>query len=79
MCGMTSKLFVGEALHIFEQKNRERGTEKNSNYKLVMKDLISHFYPPKSLQIQKRYPRRGLYKPCDTKIRYFICQIDEMV
>ena len=44
-----------------------------------MKDLISHFFPPKSLQRQKRYLRRGLYKPSGTKIRDFICRINEIV
>ena len=49
------------------------------NYEFVMKYLISHFSLPKSLQRQKRYLRKGLYKPCNTNIRYFICQIDYMV
>ena len=44
-----------------------------------MKDLISHFFLPNTLQHQKRYLRRGLYKPCDTNIRDFICWIFEMV
>ena len=44
-----------------------------------MKYLISHFFPPKAFQLQKRYLRRGLYKPCDTKIQYLICWIDDMV
>ena len=76
---MTRKLFIGEALHVFEHKDQERGTETNVNYKLVMKDLISRFFSPKVLQHQKRYLRRGLYKPCDTKIWYYICRIDKMV
>ena len=70
---------MGEALQVFEQKAQERGTETNTYYELEMKDIISHFSPPKALQRQKRYLRRGLYKPCDTKIRYFICCIDKMV
>ena len=64
---------------MFEQKAWERVTETNVNYELVMKDLISHFFPPKSLQHQKRYLRRGMYKPCNTKILDFICSIDKMV
>ena len=44
-----------------------------------MENLISHFFPPKLLQRQKRYIRRGLYKPQDTKILYFICFIYNMV
>ena len=75
----TSKLVVVEALQDFEQETRERGTETNTNYELSMKDLIYYFFPPKSLQRQNMYLQRGLYKPCDTKIRYFIFRIDEMV
>ena len=44
-----------------------------------MKDLINHFFPPKSLQRQNRYLHRGLYKPCDNKIRNFICGINNIV
>ena len=58
--GMTWNLVVGEALRVFEQKARERGMGTNENYELVMKDLIYHFSPPKALQRQKRYLRRGL-------------------
>ena len=51
----------------------------NSNYELAMKDLITHYFPPKALQRQKRYLWRELYKPRYTKIRYLICRIDRMV
>ena len=77
--GMTRNLVVGEALQVYEQKAWETGTEKNAKYGLVMKDLVYHSFPPKVLQRQKRYLRRGLYKPCDTKILDFICHIYEMV
>ena len=52
--GMKRNLFIGESLQMFEQNSQERGTETNANHELVMKDLISHFSPPKSLQHQKR-------------------------
>ena len=77
--GITGKLVLGEALQVFEQKSRERGTEKNANDDLVMKYCIYYFFPPMELQCQKNYLRRGMYKPHDTKIRYFICFIDDMV
>ena len=44
-----------------------------------MKDLISHLFPPNLFQLQNRYLRRGLFKPCDTDIRDSICRIDKMV
>ena len=44
-----------------------------------MKDLISHFFPPKSLQRQKRYLRRGLLKTRNIKIRYFIFCINYII
>ena len=43
-----------------------------------MKDLISYFPRPNAIHLQKRYLIRELYKPCGTKIRNFICHIDEM-
>ena len=54
-CLLTRKLIVGGSLQIFEQKTWDRGTENNKNYKLVMKYFITHFFPPKVLQRQKRY------------------------
>ena len=54
-------------------------TETNANYELVMKYLISLFFPPEALQIHKRYLRRGLYNPRGTKIQEFVCHIDKMV
>ena len=75
---MAQNLVVVESLQVFKQKAQERGTEKNANYELVMKELISHFFPPKVLHRQKRYLSRGLYKPRDTKIQYFISRINDM-
>ena len=45
----------------------------------MIKNLISHLFPPKALQRQKRYHGRGLYKPHSTNIRDFICHIAEIV
>ena len=44
-----------------------------------MKDLIFHFFPPKALQRQKSYLRRGLSKPPNTNIRDFFLCIGKMV
>ena len=76
---MTENLVVGEALRVFGQKAQETGTEINANYELVNNDLVSHFFPPKALQCQNRYLKRGVYKPHNTKILYLICRIYEMV
>ena len=53
--------------------------ETNKNCKLVIQDLISHFLLQKSLQHQKRYLHRGLYNPCETKIREFIFRITNII
>ena len=66
---MTRNMVVRKALWAFEKKTQDRGTEMNAKYDLVIKDFISHFFPPKALQCQKRYLQGGLYKPCDTSIR----------
>ena len=77
--GMTRNLVIGEAIWVFDKKAREKGTETNANHELVIKDMISHLFPPKALQCKKRYLIRGLYKPRDTKIWNLICQIDNVV
>ena len=77
--GMTRNLVVGESLWVFEKNTWDRGTETNANYKLVMKYFITNFFPPNTLQRQKRYLQRWLYKPRNTKIRDFIFYIDKMV
>ena len=61
-------MVVGEYLQVFEQKDQEWGVETKANYEFWMKDLISHIFPPKALQRQKRYLRREIYKPCSTNI-----------
>ena len=76
---MKHNLMIGESLQVFKQKTWDHGTKTNKNYNLVMKYLIIHFFPPKALQRQKRYQRRGIYKPHGTKIREFIYRIDDMV
>ena len=48
--GMTRNLVIEEALRVFEQKTRDRGTETNANYELAMEDLIACFFLPKVLQ-----------------------------
>ena len=48
--GMMRNLVIIEDLRVFEQKSWERATETNANYELVMKDIISQFFPKKELQ-----------------------------
>ena len=67
--GMACNIIIGESLLTLEQKTRERGSDTNANYKLFIQDVFIHFFPPKVLQHQKIYLRRGLYNPHDTKIR----------
>ena len=77
--GMARNIMIRESLPTFDQKNKERGSETNANYKLVMQDVFIHFFPPKVLQHQKIYLRRGLYNLHDTKIRKFICRVEKIV
>ena len=46
------------------------GTETNANYKLVMKDFVTSLFPPKALQLQKRYLLMGMYRPPNKKLEY---------
>ena len=77
--GMTQNILFGESLRVFDHKTWYRGTETNYNYNLAMKELMNHLLPPKAINIHKRYLQRGIYKPCDTKIREVIFRIDEIV
>ena len=77
--GMTWNLVVGKALWMFKKKAQERVDDKNANYFFVMKDLVSYFFLPEALQIQKRYLGRAMYKPRNTKIKYIICRINDTV
>ena len=56
---MTRNLIVGEALWVFDQHTWDRGTETNTNCKIVMKNLITQLLPPKALQLQKISPKEG--------------------
>ena len=76
---MDLNIIIGQSLLTFEQKTRERGSDTNANYKLVIQDVFIHFFPPKVLQPQKIYLRRGLYNLHDTKIRKFICRVEKIV
>ena len=77
--GMTRNLVIRESLQVFKNKNWYQGTATNSNYELLMKDLINLLFPPKYLHHHKRYLCRGIYKTCVTKISDFICRIDKIV
>ena len=76
---MKHNLMIGEYLQVFKQNTWYCGMDNNSNYDLVVKDVISQFFPPKALQRQKRYLPRGLYKTRDINIREFIFAIDEII
>ena len=76
---MPRNLVVAEYLQVFKQKDLERGKEKNANYELVMKDLISHFFLPGRFSARRGTSGGGCTKPRKNKIRYFICHINNMV
>ena len=47
-------------------------------YDLVIEGLKTRFFPPKALQLQKKYLCQGLFKPRDFKIREFIFCINNI-
>ena len=75
---MARNLIIGKSLLTFEQTTRKRGSETNANHRLVIQDVFIHFFSPKLLQHQRIYLCRGLHNPHDTKIRKFICRVDEI-
>ena len=70
---------IGESIQFFEQKTRESVSETNDNYDIVIWYVVTHFFPPKALQRQKIYLRKGLNNYLNTKIRKFTCTIEEIV
>ena len=64
---------------MFGHGTEERVTETNNNYKLVIQYLISHLFPPKEPQTQKRYLLHGLYNPHETNICEFIYEINDII
>ena len=40
--------------------------------------MVNHFFPPKPLQLQKRYHHWGLFKPQDSNIRNFIFSVNDI-
>ena len=49
------------------------------NYKLFIEGVVNIFFPPKELQLQKRYILQGIFKPQDVKIQEFICWVNYIV
>ena len=76
---MTKKLLYGEVIFIFKQQDRETVNETMDNYKTVMEGLTSHFFPPKALQLQKRYFYWGIFNPWDDKIYKLIYWVRDIV
>ena len=56
---MAHNLFIVETLQVFEQKTHNWSTEININYKLVMKDLITQFFPTKGAPAPENIPTQG--------------------
>ena len=75
---LTRQLLEGDALTVFNLRATARGNETNEHYKFVMADLTQHVFPLKALQTQKRYMRRFLRKPKDTKVRDFVSRVSEL-
>ena len=51
-------IMVEYNLKVFKQNTQDCETDTNSNYKVVMKDVIIHLFPPKALYHHKIYLHR---------------------
>ena len=78
MYDMKKNHLEGYSLRVFEQKSQAYRNKITMNYKLVIEDLMTHFFSPKALQNQKRYLCQGMFKPRDSKICDFICQMNNI-
>ena len=46
----------------YKQNSKTNENETKENYKTVIKGFITHFFPRKALQPQKRYFWQGMFK-----------------
>ena len=72
------KLLEGDALTVFDLKANKYSSNNNENYELTMEHLISHIFPTKALQKQKRYMRQVLRKPREMTTRDYIARVCEI-
>jgi hypothetical protein len=75
---MTRRLLEGDALAAFNAAAAMHGNETNDNFLACMRDVTTHIFPARALQMQKRFMRRFLRKPAGTKTREFVARVNEI-
>ena len=76
---MDKYLLSVEALGVFEQQAKAKGSETTENYKSVIELVTKKIFSPKALQHQKVYLGKSLYKPQESNIHEFIFWVKDMV
>jgi len=69
---------LGDALAAFNTAATQLGDENNENFQEACHRLISHVFPRRALQTQKRYMRRFLRKKADGSVRAFMTRLVEI-
>ena len=75
---MTRRLLEGDALAAFNVAAATHGNETNDNFMRCIRDVTTHIFPARALQMQKRYMRRFLRKPAGVKTREFVARVSEL-
>ena len=75
---MARRVLEGDALAAFETAATQHGNETVANFNLCLKDLTSHIFPRRALQMQKRYMRRFMRKPKSMTIRAYVSRVNEL-
>lgn len=75
---MMRRILDGDALAAFNQAAQALGNETNEHFGQCVERLTSHVFPNRSLAIQRRYMRRYMRKPKETKIREYLARVVEL-
>jgi hypothetical protein len=75
---LARRTLEGDALAAFDASAITNGGETNANFTTTLNALTTHLFPARALQTQKRYMRRYLRKPNDTRAREHVARVVEI-
>jgi hypothetical protein len=75
---MARRLLDGDALAAFNAAAAAAGNETAAHMLTSLNGVISHVFPLRALQAQKRYMRRHMRKPRDMTMRVYVTRVQEI-
>ena len=73
-----TSMLTGDVKAVFANKAIELGHRSIPNLRRCEEALITHSFPHKALEYQKRYMRNAFFKPEDWTIRRFAARVEEI-